>query len=65
MFQSRRRGGSTMKSPSKKKNKSKRAPSKWNLFVKKIFQEMKRKNRDAKFKDALVEASNRKNEMKK
>jgi hypothetical protein len=65
MFQSRRRGGSTMKSPGKNKNKSKRAPSKWNLFVKKIFQEMKRKNRDAKFKDALVEASNRKNEMKK
>ena len=66
MFQSRkRRGGSTIKSPKKGKNKSKRAPSKWNMFVSKIFQEMLRKNPEAKFKDALIEASTRKNEMKK
>uniref|UniRef100_A0A6C0LJK1 Uncharacterized protein n=1 Tax=viral metagenome TaxID=1070528 RepID=A0A6C0LJK1_9ZZZZ len=38
--------------------------SSWNLFVKKVFQEGKAKNKDFKFKDALKEASARKGEMK-
>lgn len=38
--------------------------SSWNMFVKKIFQEGKAKNKDFQFKDALKEASARKGEMK-
>lgn len=37
--------------------------TKWNLFVKKIFHEGRRKNSSFKFKDALKEASKRKSEM--
>ena len=39
------------------------ALTKWNLFVKKIFHEGRRKNSSFKFKDALKEASRRKSEM--
>ena len=47
-----RRGGKTRKA------------SPWNLFVKKIFGEMKRKHgKGASFSDALKEASRRKKEM--
>ena len=38
--------------------------SSWNIFVKKVFQEGKAKNKDFQFKDALKEASARKGEMK-
>jgi|LauGreSBDMM110SN_4_FD.fasta_scaffold231928_2 hypothetical protein len=38
--------------------------SAWNLFVKKIYGEGKKKNPDYKFKNALVDASKRKGEMK-
>jgi hypothetical protein len=41
----------------------KRAPSSWNLFVKKIYNEGKSKNSEYQFKDALKDASNRKSEM--
>jgi len=41
----------------------KRAPSQWNLFVKKIFIEGKENNPNFAFKDALKEASRRKGEM--
>ena len=41
----------------------KRKASPWNKFVKKIFQEMRRKDKDASFGDALKEASRRKKEM--
>jgi hypothetical protein len=38
----------------------KRAPSPWNKFVKRTYEEMKRKDRNASFGDALKEASRRK-----
>jgi len=41
----------------------KRKASSWNKFVKKIFSEMRRKDKDASFGDALKEASKRKSEM--
>jgi hypothetical protein len=41
----------------------KRKASPWNKFVKKIFGEMRRKDKDASFSDALKEASRRKSEM--
>ena len=41
----------------------KRKASPWNKFVKKIFSEMRRKDKDATFGDALKEASRRKSEM--
>jgi hypothetical protein len=41
----------------------KRKASPWNKFVKKIFSEMRRKDKDATFGDALKEASKRKSEM--
>jgi hypothetical protein len=37
--------------------------SAWNLFVKKVYWENKKKNKSYKFKDALKEASRRKGEM--
>lgn len=40
-----------------------RKPSAWNLFVKKVYQEGKAKNKNYEFKDALVDASKRKSEM--
>lgn len=44
--------------------KSTRKISKWTAFVKKIYQEMKKKNKDVKLGDAMKEASKRKKEMK-
>jgi hypothetical protein len=38
----------------------KRAPSEWNKAVKRVYGEMKRKDRNASFGDALKEASKRK-----
>jgi hypothetical protein len=38
----------------------KRAPSEWNKMVKRVYDEMKRKDRSASFSDALKEASKRK-----
>ena len=38
----------------------KRAPSEWNKAVKRVYGEMKRKDRNASFGDALKEASRRK-----
>lgn len=40
-----------------------RKASPWNKFVKKIFEEMRRKDKDASFGDALKAASRRKSEM--
>jgi len=37
--------------------------SSWNIFVKKIYQEGKAKNKDYSFKQALSDASRRKGEM--
>jgi hypothetical protein len=38
-------------------------PSAWNMFVKKIYHEGKKKNPNYEFKQALVDASKRKSEM--
>lgn len=38
----------------------KRAASSWNKAVKRVYEEMKRKDRNASFGDALKEASRRK-----
>jgi hypothetical protein len=45
---------------SRKQEGGKRAPSAWNKAVKKVFEEMRRKDRTASFGDALKEASKRK-----
>ena len=47
-----------------KGRKGTRKISKWTAFVKKIYTEMKKKNKDAKLGDAMKEASKRKSEMK-
>ena len=39
--------------------------SAWNVFVKKVYQEGKRKNKNYSFKQALNDASKRKGEMGK
>jgi hypothetical protein len=39
--------------------------SAWNIFVKKVYQEGKRKNKNYSFKQALNDASKRKGEMSK
>jgi hypothetical protein len=44
----------------KSQRKSTRKASSWNMAVKRVYQEMKRKNRNASFGDALKEASRRK-----
>jgi len=46
-----------------KKRKGTRKASKWTMFVKKIYSEMKRKDKDASLGEAMKEASRRKNEM--
>jgi hypothetical protein len=53
----------TKKNHTKKGKKGTRKASKWTMFVKKIYGEMKRKNRDASLGDAMKEASRRKSEM--
>jgi hypothetical protein len=45
---------------SRKQAGGKRAPSEWNKSVKRVYEEMKRKDRNATFGDALKEASLRK-----
>jgi len=45
---------------SRKQRGGKRAASSWNKAVKKVFEEMRRKNPAASFGDALKEASKRK-----
>jgi hypothetical protein len=44
----------------KTQNGGKRKASPWNKFVKRVFDEMRRKDRKASFGDALKEASKRK-----
>ena len=44
----------------KKTRKGKRAPSAWNLLVMKVYKEMKAKDKNVSFSDALKEASKRK-----
>lgn len=45
---------------SRKQEGGKRAPSAWNKSVKRVYEEMKRKDRTSTFSDALKEASRRK-----
>jgi hypothetical protein len=47
-----------------RRRKGTRKASKWNMFVKKIYQDMKRKDKSATFSQALKVASKRKGEMK-
>lgn len=47
----------------RKQSGGKRALTPWNKHVKRVYEEMKRKDRSVQFKDALVEASRRKSEM--
>lgn len=58
----RRRRGAKGRA-TRKMSGGKRKLSPWNILVKKVFQEMKRKNKDASFGDALKAASKRKREM--
>ena len=44
----------------RKQSGGKRALSPWNKFVKRVYEEMKKANKDTKFKDALKEAARRK-----
>jgi len=54
----------TMKKSMKKTSKkSTRKATPWTAFVKKIYAELKKKNKDAKLGDAMKEASKRKSEM--
>jgi hypothetical protein len=45
------------------KKRGTRKMSKWTVFVKKIYTEMKKKDKNVKLGDAMKEASKRKNEM--
>jgi hypothetical protein len=56
-------GGARKSSKKSSKKRGTRKISKWTAFVKKIYTEMKKKNKDAKLGDAMKEASRRKNEM--
>lgn len=56
---STRRARSSKRS-TRKMSGGKRKASPWNKMVKKVFDEMRRKNKDASFGDALKEASRRK-----
>jgi hypothetical protein len=47
----------------RKQSGGKRALTPWNKHVKRVFEEMRRKDRSATFSDALKEASKRKKEM--
>lgn len=46
------------------KRRGTRKISKWTAFVKKIYTEMKKKDKNVKLGDAMKEASRRKSEMK-
>ena len=54
--QARTKGNKQMKR-SKVKKGSKRKLTAWNLYTKKVFADMKKKDKNAKFRDALKEAS--------
>jgi len=56
-------GTRKMKRSNKTTRKGKRAPSEWNKLVMKVFAELKKKDKKASFKDALVEAASRKKNM--
>ena len=61
----RRRGTRKGKGRSQKaKGKGTRKGTPWTRFVKKIYDEMKRKDKNVKLGAAMKEASRRKNEMK-
>lgn len=51
------------KKNTRKQSGGKRALTPWNQLVKRVFEEMRRKDRSATFSDALKEASKRKKEM--
>lgn len=53
----------TMKTKKSKAGKSRKL-SPWNKFVMKVFADMKKANKDVKFRDALVRASKLKKEGK-
>ncbi len=48
----------------KASRKGSRKASPWNKFVKKVFEEGRKKNKDYSFSTALKDASRRKGEMK-
>ena len=54
----------TRKAAKKGSKKGTRKMSKWTMFVKKIYGEMKRKDSSVKLGAAMKEASRRKSEMK-
>jgi len=58
----RRKGCKTMKKM-RGGRKGTRKFSKWTAFVKKIYSEMKKKNKNVKLGDAMKAASKRKSEM--
>ena len=55
-----RRASRSSRKASRKQKGGKRAASSWNKAVKRVFEEMRRKDRNASFGDALKEASRRK-----
>lgn len=55
-----RRASRSSRKVSRKQKGGKRAASSWNKAVKRVFEEMRRKDRNASFGDALKEASRRK-----
>ena len=61
MAKTRRASRSRKAAASRKQSGGKkRAASSWNKAVKRVFEEMRRKDRNASFGDALKEASRRK-----
>lgn len=61
MAKTRRASRSRKAAASRKQSGGKkRAASSWNKAVKRVFEEMRRKDRNASFGDALKEASKRK-----
>ena len=60
MAKTRRASRTRKAAASRKQSGGKRAPSAWNKAVKRVFEEMRRKDRKASFGDALKEASSRK-----
>jgi len=60
MASTRRMKRGSRKAGTRKQSGGKRAASAWNKAVKRVFEEMRRKDRRASFGDALKEASRRK-----
>jgi hypothetical protein len=58
-----RKANRKSKKGTRKQSGGKRALTPWNKHVKRVYDEMKRKDSSVQFKDALVAASKRKNEM--